>query len=280
LHGSGVTWAVFVYLLAHADRAGTVEVIPQAIADDTGFSVEQVREAITELESPDTASRSADDDGRRIRRLDEHRDWGWSVVNYEKYRGLRDQETLLEQQRERKRKQRERVSRTVTQVTPGHALSHQVTPGPPLSLQAEAEAEAEGEEDSQKIATSVADVIGNIATGMSLNRRGPLTPLMRAVKPEVEALPGPEQARVYALAGWLGKSGMDDECILRIVADAIPRLETVRSLHGYYSRNGPARTTIEGHYRADLQERESAHWRQEDWDWVRKLKARQEAADG
>lgn len=49
LCGTGVTWAVWVYLLAHADADGFVDEHPRSIATRTGFTEEQVREAIAVL---------------------------------------------------------------------------------------------------------------------------------------------------------------------------------------------------------------------------------------
>lgn len=84
---------VWIFLLAHADRDGVVDVHPRAIAEATGLSAERVRTALETLESPDDESRSEAERGRRITRLDDHRDWGWIIVNYEYYRNLRDAET-------------------------------------------------------------------------------------------------------------------------------------------------------------------------------------------
>jgi hypothetical protein len=72
---------------------------PRAIAEEVGLSVEQVRAALDELESPDPESRSPECDGKRIIRLDEHRSWGWVVVNYTKYRAIRDEDDRREQNR-------------------------------------------------------------------------------------------------------------------------------------------------------------------------------------
>jgi uncharacterized protein YdaU (DUF1376 family) len=104
----------------------------------------------------------------------------------------------------------------------------------------------------------------------------PRAPLMASVKAQVEALQPPEKNRLHALAGWLAKTGVrDEECILRFVADAIPRISKVRNLYAYYALDGSARSSIEGHWRADAQERESARWRAEEWAWVREFRAYQ-----
>lgn len=86
-------------MLAHADSAGWVDIHPKAIAEEVGLTVEQVRAAIAELEAPDPESRSPEHEGRRIILLDEHRNWGWKIVNHGKYRSIRDEADRREQNR-------------------------------------------------------------------------------------------------------------------------------------------------------------------------------------
>ena len=71
---------------------GQVDIHPRAIAEEVGLTVDQVRACLDELESPDAESRSPEAEGRRIIRLDEHRAWGWQVVNYIKYRDIKSEE--------------------------------------------------------------------------------------------------------------------------------------------------------------------------------------------
>lgn len=80
---------VFVNILCHVDHDGFSDRHWQAISDETGLSVKRVKEAITELEGPDKQSRSQNDDGRRLKRINPDRDWGWEVVNFKKYDGIR-----------------------------------------------------------------------------------------------------------------------------------------------------------------------------------------------
>ena len=90
---------VFTNLLAHADQHGTVDMHWQAIADETGLSREAVEQAILNLESPDLESRSPECNGCRIIRVDDHKAWGWQVVNYVKYRAIRSEDDRREQNR-------------------------------------------------------------------------------------------------------------------------------------------------------------------------------------
>jgi hypothetical protein len=75
----------FMDLLFLADTSGRVDMTHEAIAARTNRPVEVIRETIAELEAPDPRSRTRDDDGRRIRRLDDCRAWGWSIVNYNQF---------------------------------------------------------------------------------------------------------------------------------------------------------------------------------------------------
>ncbi len=99
LRGRSNEILVFTNLLAHAGRDGTVDKHFRAIAEETGLSMEEVKEAIEVLESPDPESRSPEENGARIVRMDEHRVWGWKIVNYGKYRAIRSEEDRAEQNR-------------------------------------------------------------------------------------------------------------------------------------------------------------------------------------
>jgi hypothetical protein len=137
LRGNSHGLLVFTNMLAHCDKAGVCDMHPKAIAEEVGLTVEQVRAALDELEAPDFESRSPEDEGRRIKRLDEHRAWGWTVVNYAKYRAIRDEDDRREQNRlsqERWRNKHKPQSATVSQ-------------GKPVSAHTEAEADTEASKE-------------------------------------------------------------------------------------------------------------------------------------
>lgn len=79
---------VFVNLLSHSDQDGVVDRHWQAISDETGIGVERTLAALTDLEAPDPQSRSEEDQGRRIRRINENRNWGWTITNHRHYRDI------------------------------------------------------------------------------------------------------------------------------------------------------------------------------------------------
>jgi len=100
---------VFEDFLTLADVNGVVDRTPEAISRRTNVPIDIVKRSIVKLESPDPKSRRPDDDGRRIVRLDEHRDWGWFIVNYEYYRNLASEEQRRDKTRERVNKYRQNL---------------------------------------------------------------------------------------------------------------------------------------------------------------------------
>lgn len=79
----------FQQMIVLCDADGVVDMTPEALSRNTGIPLRIIRAGIIVLESPDPSSRSPAEDGRRIIRLQAHRDWGWRLVNHQKYRDLR-----------------------------------------------------------------------------------------------------------------------------------------------------------------------------------------------
>lgn len=99
LRGRSDEILVFTNLLAHSDREGVVDKHPRAISEDVGLPLKRVNAALVALESEDSESRSPENEGRRIIRLDEHRAWGWHITNYAKYRAIRNEDDRRESNR-------------------------------------------------------------------------------------------------------------------------------------------------------------------------------------
>lgn len=108
LRGKSHPILVFTNMLAHADPHGIVDVHPRAIAEEVGLSIEEVRAAIVELESEDADSRSPEENGKRLILLDEHRNWGWQIVNFLKYRAMKNEDERRMQNQEAQRKWRDK----------------------------------------------------------------------------------------------------------------------------------------------------------------------------
>jgi len=114
----------FQQLIVLCDADGVIDMTPHAIARRTGIPLEHIKAGIEILQSPDPESRTEGEEGRRIVPIDAHRPWGWRIVNHEKYKQLRDYDTVRAQTRERVRRHREGaegVTQSNPDVTHGNA---------------------------------------------------------------------------------------------------------------------------------------------------------------
>ena len=82
----------FLKLCDH--KTGIVDMTRQALSRRLNIPMEVLDKEISKLESPDPNSRDGDFEGRRIERLDEHRDWGWKILNWQKYDSIRTKADL------------------------------------------------------------------------------------------------------------------------------------------------------------------------------------------
>lgn len=104
----------FQQLIVLCDADGMVDMTPQSISRRTGIPIEHIISGIEVLEKNDKYSRTPTENGKRIELIDDHRNWGWHIINHEKYKNMRDADTIRAQTRERVRKHREK-KRSVTQ---------------------------------------------------------------------------------------------------------------------------------------------------------------------
>lgn len=128
---------IWIILLLMADKDGTVYGTPGAIARRANAPLEETVRCLERLQAPDPDSTTPDEEGRRIEQVSKNT---WSIINYEKYRQIKDAETVREKtrirvQRHRARKKGEDVTQDVTN---GNA---DVTRGNPI---------AEAEEDTYR----------------------------------------------------------------------------------------------------------------------------------
>lgn len=77
---------VWLCLLALADKHGNIDMTVPYISAVTGVPADVLTGCIERFMQPDPHSRTKDEDGRRLVRLDESRSWGWRIVNHAKYR--------------------------------------------------------------------------------------------------------------------------------------------------------------------------------------------------
>jgi len=138
------TRLVWVTMLTLADRDGFVRSSPSGLARSANVPLAACRTALRTLEQPDVESSTQEWAGRRIEAIE----GGWTVLNYEKYRDLRDPDVRREQTRERVRKHREGKRL----VTPGNA------PQPQADTEADTDSSllAEFTDDSHRDAVETA----------------------------------------------------------------------------------------------------------------------------
>jgi len=114
----------FMDLLVLADPDGVVDMTHEAIARRTNRPLEIIRATIAELEALDPQSRTPDEDGARLKRLDTHRDWGWCIINFDRFHKLASEEARRAKTRERVTKYRDKVRgkpQSNAPVTPSNA---------------------------------------------------------------------------------------------------------------------------------------------------------------
>ena len=113
-------------LIVLADADGIVDMTPQAICARTSIPIAIIESGLKKLSEPDSYSRTPGEDGRRIVCIDEHRPWGWQIVNYLKYKHLKDADTVREQNRVRAQRFRDKRNATSRDVTPNNAESRYI----------------------------------------------------------------------------------------------------------------------------------------------------------
>lgn len=114
------TCKVWITMLMMAEWDGLVRATAPGISHEARIPIEKTREAIAVFEAPDPDSRTPDNDGRRIQRVD----GGYQIVNYIKYRETRDADTRRQQQAEASQRYRERHHASSCVISRHPASSH------------------------------------------------------------------------------------------------------------------------------------------------------------
>lgn len=73
-------------VLSMADKNGIVDVTHEYISTVTGLALSEVVNCMNRFCNPDYGSRSPAEAGARLMLLEDHREWGWQVVNHAMYR--------------------------------------------------------------------------------------------------------------------------------------------------------------------------------------------------
>lgn len=75
------TKLLWITMLAIKDKDGFVRAVPSALARTAGLTIEEAKQSLLELESPDPESSSKEHEGRRIKTVE----GGWQILNHAKY---------------------------------------------------------------------------------------------------------------------------------------------------------------------------------------------------
>ena len=117
-------------MLAMADKKGRVWAAIPGLANTARVTIEECEQALARFMAPDKYSRTPDNDGRRIEPID----GGWQLLNYTKYREMRDADERAAQNRAAQEAYRSKQTRL---------HKPEVSQGKPPSAQRETERETE-----------------------------------------------------------------------------------------------------------------------------------------
>ena len=98
-------------MLAMADRMGRIAASVPGLANRARVTEIECLTALDTLLGPDRYSRTTDHEGRRIEAIE----GGWRLLNYAKYRDMKDAETIKEAKRKymANRRAKERAATTI-----------------------------------------------------------------------------------------------------------------------------------------------------------------------
>ena len=82
----------FQQMIVLSNAQGIIDMTTIALSRRTGIPIDVIEKGIKILEKPDKYSRTNVEDGRRISLIDEHKPWGWYIVNHLKYRNIGNHE--------------------------------------------------------------------------------------------------------------------------------------------------------------------------------------------
>lgn len=88
LYGQWEAIVTMQQMIVLANESGVVDMTPPAIAGKTSIPLEIIEKGLKILSEPDPYSRTPGNDGVRIKLIDDHKPWGWFIVNHEKYQKM------------------------------------------------------------------------------------------------------------------------------------------------------------------------------------------------
>ena len=104
------TRLVWITMLAMADRMGRIAASLPGLANRARVTETECLAAIDRLLAPDRYSRTTENEGRRIEPIE----GGWRLLNYTKYRDMKDEESIKEAKRKYMANRRAKEKQTTT----------------------------------------------------------------------------------------------------------------------------------------------------------------------
>ena len=143
------TRIVWITMLAIADQHGEVQASIPGLARVAGVSVEAAETAINRFLSPDAYSRTPDDEGRRIEKID----GGWALLNHGKYRLMASAADEKSNNAKRQKRHREKANRNATVTDSNVSVTHSNAKVTVITdiVEAEADTEVKAEEELNKL---------------------------------------------------------------------------------------------------------------------------------
>jgi len=169
----------FQQMIVLSDRDGVVDMTSEAIARRTSIPLEIIDAGIAALMQPDPRSRTPAEEGRRIVPLEDHRDWGWQIVNHAKYQAMRSAEERREYLRIAQATRREKLKALSTPVNNVNNASTMSTVSTPTDTNIPATAIREEKSRKRsaplKIPEDVAEQVWNDWLALRKAKKAPVT---------------------------------------------------------------------------------------------------------
>ena len=139
---SDATRIVWIAMLAMADHQGRVWASIPGLAHCARVDLAECQTALAAFLGPDPYSRTNDYEGRRIEAID----GGWKLLNYKKFREMKDVMAARESKRKWAEKNRKKVDKKVDSDVDSRSQEIQEE----VEVEVEVEAEVESESESKK----------------------------------------------------------------------------------------------------------------------------------
>lgn len=219
---------VWITMLAMADKNGAVAASIPGLADLSRVTLDECKEALLALQSPDEYSRTSEHEGRRIAVID----GGWEILNHAKYRAKMGVDEKREYFRLKKQEQRQKLSNAVKDIPEKSRVSRHAeaeaqseTEAPPPNRRgAEAEPDFPAPLDTEAFRAKWA---GFLAFRAKLKK--PLLPESRAAQLKTLARYG-ETIATLAIEASIGNGwqGLFPEKIKPMQSSALPAVKKIR----------------------------------------------------